>query len=634
MVFFQRRYLLRAAFLFLLFLAIPYGLLAAAITTKGFRDFAQSKVSEFLGTQVKIGRIRPGFLNSIVLSDFQIAENSEKTLPGIQVKKIIFRYRLTQLLTREFQMPAAVILKSPKVTVGESVLGGFLLQGIQLQPSAKTDFSEFRLAGGEIRYQVPLLNSEIILKNIRAVFSPGVSGRWKVFFRANLEGVIQGVLDLTGDMNPFTGERSLRVKIIEASLSRDLFGEAGTLEADVKLKNELFWIEKLEVGFPKKKYQIKGTVNDLLKTPRLELLLETKGKHAGEGNLSADFKENTLKGLWRTKQGVQNLSGKVFKEGHQIRMEDLKADDELRGASILDFDKGTIWVKAERGTRRAEAKAKIRDTQALIDLKLDHADIYGIDTVTSGKIVLASDPFRSGRKVKLDGSFETDYLILDTAVLQDFKGDFELSSEGLRRFVSSWGKGFKASGEIKFTEKDPELDLAVRVNGFDLKGIKKFAQKPLPKELGGVLSGKMKVTGPARKPRYAGRFTVKEGRLGRVDFEKAIIQFDGLAPSFKLIDSRVYRGRGELLITGGVDLLADNILHDVKFETQDHLVLYRGLDITLTGEDKTLDLEVHPGLKHLPAFGIKAGQEKTSGSTAHQNGSKEQSLEAGPRFRF
>ena len=112
---FKKQLLLWAALGILTLFLIPYCLLVAGATTKEFRAFSESKVSEFLKADVKIGRIRVGFFNQIILSHLQIKPGSHGTLPGVEVEQIIFRYSLTQLLMRNFKIPAAIILKSPKM---------------------------------------------------------------------------------------------------------------------------------------------------------------------------------------------------------------------------------------------------------------------------------------------------------------------------------------------------------------------------------------------------------------------------------------------------------------------------------------------------------------------------------------
>lgn len=627
----KRRLILRAALLVFILFSIPYFFLMAITTTREFKTFAQQKASEFLGAPVKIGKIRAGFLGDITLSHFEIAGANAR--PGLEIGKIIFRYEITQLLSRNFKIPATIVIQSPRMRMNQEAPFSFF-QDIHVTSQPQGALSELELAGGEVHYAVPFLRSEIVLKKIEATFRPKSEQKWTGTFRAETQGLVESNITMKGEMDFKTGERYLRGEILNGKVSEFLIPQNNSFLCQFEIKDEKFFLRSLIFKSKSGRGRITGTVDHFLNQPRAEFLIETKsGSEKTRHEIIADLKQELLKGDLKTSHWNLTYSSAFRRDKNKLIVTDWKSNWGDTADASLDFDTRELNVRYSKDPKRLQIALRLEDQNLKGAARTDHFDFAGIDLVSSINFELMRDLKASSKTLRLEGDFDTDYFILDTVALDDLSGQFKLTSEGFSDLKASWGEGFKASGSIGF--KNPlQSNLTVYLSNLNVNGFKRFASKPLPKDMGGTLNGRIKIEGSALRPHVVGYLTLREGWFGKVDFETAQIQFSGLAPVFDLKESHVYRGRGSLRITGKVDLSAQNILSGIQFETQDHIVLYRGLDVTLAGKDGDLDMEVHPGVQHLPAFGIRAGSSTPKKDRDQEESSREKVFQVGPRFRF
>lgn len=621
----------KLAVLFFVLFAAPYFFLVAATSSAEFKSFAEERVSEYLNADVAIGKIRIGFLNRIVLSQFQIRTDASTSSPyRIEVERVVFRYSLFQLLQRNFKTPSAILLKSPRIVLTQKGSPEAFFNGVHVQPSAASGMSMLELSGGEVRYELPALDSEILLKDITASFKPALNGTIKAGFKARLEGAMTGHFEAEGRINPITQERDWVVKLRSFSLMSGLLPEGNEGSARFHLQNDTLSLESFRLKASGTEFQASGRVDDLGPGARIQLNAEGRRKLQNFSmQAAADLKTRQLRGNLETPLTKTQFQGKIKWQNGRLLLSDLESANGHHIEASLDWNERHAQVQIENEKQQMEWQAKWGGKQTDLAYHVNHLDWMGMDLVSAGTLLLQPVRAQGSEGFHFQTYFQTDYFILEYMPFENLKGSFDASAAGIQNIAASWGKIFKASGEITRSEAGMETDLMVRVNGFDLAQVRHFASRPLPRELGGILKGQVKIRGTLSKPFASGKFTVRHGRVGPVEYDSGILQFDGLMPYLKLKDSRILKGRTSLTMTGALDLSLKNMFYGVQIRKFDQGILWNGMDMSVESLKEGLDLELD-GVLNLPALSMKAGKE----TAPEQDAGNENYLEMGPRFRF
>jgi hypothetical protein len=610
--------------------AVPYGILVTGTSSPEFKAFAEDKVSEFLKADVKIGKIRVGLLNRIILSHFEIQPDlSAKSPYRLEVERIVFRYSVSQLLQRNFKIPSAVLLKSPRIVLVQPGSPFAFFEGIRMQPSKENAMGLFELAGGEIRYEIPALDSEIQFQDIRASFAPQAQGRIHGRVQTRLQGLLNGEVEAEGHLDTVTGNHQWDIQWKSLAVVNGLLPEGNFIEGKARLVNDAFYLDRVRVKAGAKEIWASGGIASLTQEPQAALNVKSDSPLGPtEVRLSADFKSRNLTGTFRSPSLQTGFTGKAVLKKGLMTFSRLRADSGHRGELFVDFTKAAAGIRMKRGRQEAELQGKAHGRGLELAYHVNHFEWHGMDLVSAGAFALQPIRPQSNQPFRFQTAFHTDYFIWEYVPFEDFSGSFEASALGLRDFKASWGKVFKAEGEIVPGDNGLESRLTVRAKGFDLSQVQHFASKPLPRELGGLLKGQMKIYGPVRQPFLSGRFTVRDGRLGPVTYDSGIIQFDGMAPYLKLKESRILKGRTSLSLTGALDLSLKNMFYGVRILTFDQNILWNGADMSVVQKGDKMNVELDSGISNLPALSLSASH------SSQDSDSQENYLELGPRFRF
>jgi len=187
--------------------------------------------------------------------------------------------------------------------------------------------------------------------------------------------------------------------------------------------------------------------------------------------------------------------------------------------------------------------------------------------------------------------FRTDYFILQYTPFNDFHGEFVIDPLGVHSFEASWGTSFTLTADLSFKDQPYFLDSTIRINSFELERIHDIASKPLPKKLAGTTQGKIKISGDYSKPMIEGNISIDEGTLGKLDYDRAFIHFNGFPPYLTLSDSKIMKGRTKLAVTGAIDFRLDNILHGIRVSAGDKLILLSGIELNTSSEKGDVEIK-------------------------------------------
>jgi len=614
---------------------VPHFLLKAQVGRSDFRNLAEEKVSEFLQAEVKIDDIQVGFLNKLAFTGIHIQETGDEPGNVLQVRQIIFRYDPFRLITQNFKTPNSVILESPKISLREGSFPYDFFQKLDFGEGA-TRITRLEMIGGQVQYPITGWDSKLEIRDIHGSFRPLGAGKLGADFQATLAGFLRGNIRAQGEINLLKRTHQLRLVLDSVNFAKEVFLPLEDLMGKMRWENNDLYFDELKVLVHGWKIRVGGKLERLMSRPLLELR-GSFGKRDpfSRWSFKADLESGELKA--EAQPGLKGnipLEGRIRQDEEKFYFDDLRINGRYDGHGWLNHRNGDYEMNFEKDVQRISVSSNLRQRQWKVKLNFDHIRFYGWDIVTSAQVDFKPLASASAKKQgKFLAEFKTDYFILQQAPFADFKGRFEASLAGIKRLQGTWGESFRLEGDVRFPGGKPYADLTLKVEDFDLGTVKEFANKPLPKELGGLLEGKLKIEGPLEKSDVIGHFTVKDGKLGRLDYDRGIIQFRGIPPYLKIYDSRILKGRSTLSIEGVLDLSLGNIFHGVHVRTADKFIIWKGWEMVASPDGG--GLEIQRISSALPTFAILGGTE--SGSESQDGGiykEEESYVGMGPKIEF
>ncbi len=638
------RFPLKAFFLVLALALIAGAVLANVLLSRiarseEFRRFAEQKVGEYLKAKVHIGEIKPYRFDQIALDKIII----ETTTPGkgsqlIRVDRLLFRYDLRQLWNRRFDAPAAVALNNPTLLIEQDQ---FPYRYFENGPNNGSGFSVPTLdfKGGEIRYLLPSIGKEILLREVEGKITSSTDGRVRMDVRAKASGVLEGRVSIHGTIRPFENTHDLWLELGSMKFSQDIPLPFKEMKGKVHWVGRDLFFDDLQALLYGWQTNISGAFLNREGQPEVSSHMKVgKEKPWVKLDFLLNLFQQNLQGDILIAGGQPfHFGGRVHQEGKRFIMDSLKMDRGYHGRGAMDFATGNYDLIFENGkTKRAEVHSNLRGLEFAIAFHLDHFKVFNLDLVTQGKIFLHAVSTRwKDRSFMFKGALETDYFILERQPYDDLRGVFDVSPYGISGIRVGWGEKFRLTGQVIFPGRKPQAKLALHVDDFDLGHVKEFLARPLPKELGGILRGKLGIEGDFMKPEFNGVFNVRDGRWGRLYYDRGIFQLRGIPPYLPLQDSKIWKGRTTLYLKGALDLRLDNIFAGVKIDTPDNLVIWKGLEAVAHSKDGSVEVSrSKPG-----GWGefslLEATADTTDASKETRNDDEERTtVKVGPKLKF
>ncbi|MDD5217293.1 MAG: hypothetical protein PHN49_09540 [Candidatus Omnitrophica bacterium] len=614
--------------------AILHFVFNAHVARADFKSFAESKIGEAFKAKVHIRSVQASFFNEVAFTDLDVEPDTLKPSPyRVRIQKVVFHYNLWQLLTRNIKMPSSVVLDAPEIAIpGEGFPYGILDRLSLGQGDAS--IAGLEMDNGFIRYEIPNLQAVLELRGVRGSFKPYGVGKLRLDFHAYVSGFANGEVDVQGDVDLIQKTHDLRLDLHSVDFGSKIPIPLETLVGKMRWVNDNFFFDEIQAVIHGWDVEIRGSLERLVQSPALTLHWQVgERKPSVRGNFRADLASQSMHGeIYVKGQPDFIFDGKVRQEDMRYVFDALRVNDDYDGQGWFDFKSGDYRLKFEKERQSVSIVSNLNGLDFEMNLNLNHVKLYGVDLVTSARIRLM--PYRKPLKKKVwkfKGAFATDYFILEYIPFYDFKGEFEITPDGIRNFNGSWGNVFNMLGTVSFRKQPFESKFMLNVNGFDLGNVQTFASKPLPKALGGILEGKLKLDGPLNHPEVVGHFTIRNGILGRLEYDRGYIQLRGIAPYLRLYDSKILKGRTTFSLEGAIDMSLANMFHGVEIRKPDKYVIWKGWEAnTNQGEG---DVEV--GRPLLPTFSLRAGG-NSSENIAPDNKDKEDDkyLVVGPKFKF
>lgn len=487
--------------------------------------------------------------------------------------------------------------------------------------------------GGKFHYPWSRGPQEIVLSKVRFKAMPDARGRIQLELASELQGIAEGSIRVRG----FTDAPFRRYELEVTMENVTFLPESGIplrkIRGTFQISDQTIRLGGLTSFFHDWEVQWRGTVENWQTEPRMAFeIANRKSKTPFHLSVSADFKTHQLGGEWSWLGRSRSFSGEVERSGDVILLSKLVLPEGYRGQAEFRPSNGDYELTLGRDQRRFRIHSNVGHLEFETDFHLDHARVNHLDCVVSGHARFAPlPPVPAEENPRFKGEVETDYFILEYEPLEDFRGSFEASTEGLNAIDFQWGKGFHLGGRVLFKGGKSREDLTLRVEEVPLEAIKKFAGRPFSSKLAGQLEGKLKLRGNPRQPEVQGYFTVKEGMLDKLDFDRAIIQFQGFPPYLRLYDSKIFRGRNTLRLTGAIDLTLPNLLHGIQVKGPESLVIWKGMSAYWEGGKSAIRAE--KPIDRRIAMGLEVGRGATV-SDGQDPDPDESHAAMGPKVKF
>ncbi len=629
---------------------ILVGLLAACalhlflqyqVGTSEFKSFAEAKVGDFLKARVHVQNIEVGFLNRVALKGLEIRADEKDAAPyNVRVRQIVFRYNLIHLITRNFKAPSTIILQDPDLRLQDSgfpyALFGAFHPRLSGDAGAKGLMPfQLELNGGELKYNLRTLQSELRLKGIRGSFRSVEEGKIFADFSAELDGFAAGQIHVRGEIDPERGTHRLELRLKSVTLSEKSPFPLESIQGNVRWEGDNLYFEDLRAHLHGWETSIGGQFLNLGSKPSFDLdWLAGKKEMGVRLALSCDLSREEVHGTLKIAgEPEKNFKGKIKFKDLTLVFDRLLINDYYHGKGQFDLQSGDSRFDLEEGIQRFSVQTNLRDLDFDLGFDLNHFKMAGLDVVTGARVRLRPEStFKDERGWRFQADLSTDYLILEYIPFEDFQARFQVDSYGIKNFIGSWGGAFEIYGGILFKGKTPEMKFQIKVHDFDLTRAREIGIKPLPRRLEGLLEGKLKLEGPLRKPEVTGNFAIKSGILNRLSFDRAMFRFRGFPPHLPLEDSRVLKGRTTLYIVGALDLSLSNMFHGVRIQTADNFVIWKGWAID--GNEATGDFEIQKAIGNLPvSMALKPGS-TPPGAGETNNPQEDSYVTLGPKIKF
>ncbi|MBI4114995.1 MAG: hypothetical protein HY447_00290 [Candidatus Omnitrophica bacterium] len=610
-------------------LAVGYELVQSRLRKQDVIDFLQAKASEILKTKVKIGQVSylPPF--RVALQGIQMDQVAGG--PGFsigKVEKLILGYGLFNLARFDFKIPSTVVLVSPQIHFQK---GRFPFPIPSSDSSSSITPAKLVISRGDFHYPWGEDQDELVFSRVEFKAKPDIRGRIQLNLAGQLEGIAQGKIKIKGFTDTAFKHYELEIQPESVSFLPESRIPLKGLDGAFRLTDQSIQIEDLKSLLYDWEVDWTGRIENWQTEPKISMdMTHKKGKFPFQFSIQVDLKSHTLEGEGAWVGRTYPFRGQVSREGKSVLFSKLELPHDYKGKGEFDWESGDYHLQFDRERRRFDIHSNLKELVFQTEFQLDHASINHLDWVVLGQARFTPLAKRaSDEGPRLKGEIKTNYLIVEYEPFEDFQGSFELSAEGVDAINCKWGVFFDLGGRILFKGGEVRQDLVLRVNDFPLMQIQDFAGRPVPSNLSGELEGKLKLRGELKKPEVQGYFTIKDGTIDKLEFDRMVIQFQDFPPYLPLYDSKVFRGRNTLQLTGAIDLRLQNFFHGIQIKGPDHLVIWKG--ISANWKEGESAIEGEKPLKRKISMGFEVG----AGATENQKDDTDEAHALlGPKVRF
>lgn len=241
-------------------------------------------------------------------------------------------------------------------------------------------------------------------------------------------------------------------------------------------------------------------------------------------------------------------------------------------------------VKDNRGT--VKIKGSIGDNKDLhVYSRLDKVNIFGAEMI--------GDVWLSYRDVKRPTfHVKAENLVIDKKPYWDFSvdGKFHPQEKEIVLDGVKFGESLVVSGIVGIDAPHP-VDLKLSIEELDLADLAVLLGETKTR-VEGVTNGEVELYGSAAKGIVKGRVHVGPGALDNMEFRSIFATLTGQLPVVKIVDSRVVKDAGNIIITGEMDFskIGENsVFGGILFDTDNKVAVWEEWQIEKEESDGTVE---------------------------------------------
>lgn len=581
---------LKRIFLILLIVAVLVGGLYVIgegfVASSNIREMAEKAFGNILKARVTIGTAHLAFLNEVVLSGLKLEqEDKSGEFVVADIGRIVFRYSIFDLFMKKFSAPQDVRLDSPHFVVNSiffpaGMFGGFLghVKGGILP-------GNFSVRRGGLKLVSSRWNLSLALTDIKTDVRARAKDTIDIVAEARPAGDKNGKIRIVGEAAPLQNAYDINCAIDHASWKgtpvRDMTGQIWFKDGRLIIQNLTFLFNNIHVS-------VQGVVHNILTAPELDLTFEIQERDIQTlVSLKGPYKEAALKGTLNFLGFAYAFDGIFNPTAGGFAFNNMLLNGSYNARGDVDFLTSTLRAHVEKDLQRIDVELNIQDFDIDLNLKLDHMKFMDNDIVTSARLRLKPhESFWESNRLQFKTTLDSDYLIFNYEVLDDFKGKFLLSFKEVQDIEFRWGDSYRLIGRANL-QKPFIVDLKLAFNNADIQKIRNIGDAAIPSQLAsGKANGEVKIRGELAEPELDVYCVARDGFLGDLSFDQLTIRCYGNKYYLRLKDSKLRVKGNDFDVKGDIDFKKDNIFEGVQITTMDHVVLWQGWDLVKkAGED-------------------------------------------------
>lgn len=610
-----------------------YHFLKAKIATSDLKKITERRIGAFLKVPVHVDQITVGLLRHISLSGLKIEHTQEGFPLLIGVKKIVVRYDLLSLIKRNFRIPTEIFLDAPRLTL-EAFQSPSTIFDTNILKSDHGILTRFEFEDGEI--QIPWFGSQATfsLVGIEGKAIPKKGDLFDVRFKAHLAGGFKGAVLAYGEVNPVSKAYHMELNLDGISAAKDSQIPLSHLKGLVEFEQDTVRIRNMSFLFRGIVCELSGEVQHIFSPkPIFHLSLKIKeGMMPIHSEINANFETETLSGRVEYANQKHEFAGTIQGLPMNFKIPEFKLNGIYHGSAQFDSKRSIYWIELIYKQQRFRFHFSFKGLTSKLQFKLDHFDIFGFDLVSLATVDLKpyEEEWQKGNHI-FEAQIQTEYLIFHFQPLRDFKGTAHISLNGIQDISAHWGAMSQVNGEI-FFGPTPKAYLSLAVGPVSLEEFDYLGQHRLPSSLTGSLHGKLNARGPLNQLYVEGALTITDGKVGSLKYDTAVINFSGRPPYLVLKDSKVMRGKNTFGLKGGFDFRLQNFMQGVKVENSEHIVVWRGLEMSSELESNETQKKSEP-LSRLQAE-YQFNNRTSLRVTAEEDEAQTEYVGVGPKLKF
>jgi hypothetical protein len=257
-------------------------------------------------------------------------------------------------------------------------------------------------------------------------------------------------------------------------------------------------------------------------------------------------------------------------QGYIILFEKKRIDinGKLRAGSFF------VELRPRSGSLRIEGKMS-PDGYFLTNVKASHIKFSGLDIVCEA--VLKNRIVKTDADMgHLEGSIETKSLVLNYSLFPDVKASYRFYNGLLDLSGFEIGRDMKASGWISL--RDPyNTHFICTTDNANLGAVLSYFGIHAGDMVSGTLNSKIEFKGPLRKVKTSAHILVRQGSIGKMDFDSMEAALKGDGPMMTIEESRFSRKSGFVSLAGEIDIRKigkASIFQQIKLVTDDNAITW------------------------------------------------------------